>query len=194
MSHERPALRKTKQLILHWVNLPDSLSDSWPELMLRGHPEVFGPFAHNQTMLREVIEKVRAILQLAWKAPDMRVREWRLFIARQVFSEKLLGGLPVGYMKRLIESAGGESIRPHLNVSKLLLIAPPPETAFDQVRTYAQQMACCEMECKEPFFLRGPKRERYCPECKGDARRRRRKRYYDSKEKFNRKPAKSAAI
>ena len=190
MTNNGLALGKVKRLLLDWANLPTPITDDWLDSMLKRHSDVFGPFAHNRVNLRDVIEKVRIFLQVAWTSTDMRKRDWCLFIARQEYSRAFLGTWHGSSrnMERLLAAVGGEAVRPFLNVTKLLLVTPPPETAFDRVIGYAKRMSYCEgPNCEEPYFLRGPKRERYCPDCKRDARLRSKKRYWNTKGKLNRR-------
>ena len=201
MNDYRLALRKTKRLLLDWVNLPTPVADDWLDSMLETHPDVFRPLAHNRGELRKTIEMVRIFLQEAWKSTDMRRRDWCLFIARQKYSRALLGTLPASKSKTesLLASIGGEALRPFLNVTELVTMSAPPETAFDRAVSYAKRMSCCEgPKCEEPFFLRGAKRERYCAHCKREAALRRKKRYWDTKGKYNRKakkkPGNSCAV
>jgi hypothetical protein len=189
MVHDRLALRKTKRLLLDWANLPE-LGDDWLGSMLKQHPDVFGPFAHNRAILRDVIGKIRIFLQAAWKATNMRERDWWLFKARQEYSSAILGTLPMSQYKMLeIPGAGPHRVG---DLRWRMLSAIPPQTAFDRAVVYAQRMSYCEgPNCEEPFFLRGPKRERYCLDCKREARLRTRKKYWNAKGRYNRKPQKA---
>src|SRR5215469_270366 len=183
------ALKKTKRLLLDWVNLPYPLTEDWLDSMLGSHPDVFGPFAHNRTDLREVIEKVRNYLRLAWKSKALRERDWWLFVARQEYSRDLLSKLPgnLRNYERFL-SAGHEHLQPLADLGARLANSLPPQTAFDRGVVYAQRMSCCEgPNCEDRFFLRGPKRERYCSDCKREARLRSKKKYWHEKGKYNRK-------
>jgi hypothetical protein len=186
----RLALRRTKRLLLDWVNLPAPVTDGWLDSMLEKHRDVFGPLAHNREELRKIIEMVRVFLQHAWKSRDMRSREWCLFIARQKYSRALVGMVPFSTrnVERLLASIGGEALRPFLDATELITITAPPETAFDHAVSYAKRMSYCEgPTCEEPFFLRGAKRELYCAHCKREADLARKIRYWNSKGKHNRK-------
>jgi hypothetical protein len=188
MSHYRPALSETKRLLQDWANLPD-LSKDWLDSMLNRHPRTFHCFRDDRKALREVIETVRRFLHLAWKSNVARERDWWLFTARQEYARGLLGTF-----RLLTRNAGGQRVftsggEDSRKIARRYTMGVPPETAFDRAAEILKRMAYCDgPDCEEPFFLRGPKRERYCPTCKPDARKRRRKRYYYSKEKFNRKP------
>lgn len=197
MSNDGLALRKTKRLLLDWVNLPAPVTDDWLDSMLKKHPDVFGPLAPDRANLRDVIERVRTFLQVAWRSTEMRQRDWSLFVARQEYSRALLGKLPFSKrnVDRLIGAVGGEGIRPYLNVTTLLLVSPPPETAFDRAVLYEKRMSCCEgSDCEEPYFLRGPKRERYCSECKREARLRSKRKYWSVKGKTARVKKRKATL
>lgn len=170
---------------MDWVNLPTPVTDDLLDLMLKHHADVFSPFADRRWALRELIEKVRRWLQLAWKAADDPARcSWWLFRARQEYSRALIGGMPGS--KRNFDYLNAHAGGSAKNVTDLLDIVPPLETAFDSAVTSAQMSYCQGPNCEEPYFLRGPKRERYCPECKHAARLRSKKRYYYAKGKFNR--------
>jgi hypothetical protein len=178
---------------LDWANLPTPVANDWLDSMLETHPDVFGPLAYHRADLRQMIEKVRVLLRTAWKSTDMRQRDWCLFIARQTYSRALVGTWPFSRrnIARLLASVGGEVLRPFLDVTELMIISAPPETPFDRAVSYAKRMSCCEgQKCEEPFFLRGAKHERYCAQCKREAALRRKKRYWDTKGKYNRKPKK----
>jgi hypothetical protein len=175
MKHDRLALRKTKRLLLDWANLA-ALSDDLLDSMVQMHKEVFSSFAYKREALKDVIEIVRRFLRLAWQAHDPRERDWWLFTARQEYVRAVLGT-----RHPISRSGKPQDVR-------RLIMGVPPETAFDRAVSYAQRMSYCEgPECEEPFFLRGPKRERYCSHCKRDAELRRKRKYYHAKGKLNRK-------
>ena len=186
------ARKKTQRLLLDWANLPEPISENWKG-MVKNYPGVLG--FSNDEKIKEIIGEVRALLRLAWKAPDIRLREWFLFAARQEYNTAFLGTMPFSRrnIERLLAIVGGEGLRPYLNVRKLLTLTPPPiESAFDRAVPDVKRMAICEArDCEEPLFLRGPKRERYCPDCKRPARLRTKKKYWHEKGKYNRKGKKS---
>ena len=180
MDDDRPALRKTKDLLLDWVNLPDSLSDFWLDEMLSRHQATFQRFAHDRALLRRVLAAVRYFLRLAWEAKDMRSRDWWLFTARQEYSDDSFRALPKQYLDvmRVLSSSAEDA--PVEEVLRRFVRGVPPASAIDRVVSYAERMSCCEgreEECEEPFFLRGPKRERYCATCKRKARLRSKEKY-----------------
>lgn len=180
------ALKTTRRLLLDWVNLPTPVTDDWLDSMLKKHPDVFGSFADRREDLRTVVEMIRMFLQEAWKATDMRKREWCLFIARQKYNRALVGTWSLYWVKRF--SVGGEALLPFLSgVTELASIVAPPETALDRTLFYARRMSFCEgPSCEERYFLRGPKRERYCSECKREARLHSKKKYWNETGKFAR--------
>jgi hypothetical protein len=185
MDDDRPVMRKTRELLLDWVNLPDSFSDFWLNEMLTKHPATFQRFANDRLLLRRVLVSVRYWLRLAWTAKDMRSRDWWLFTARQQYSNDSFKALPKQYvdvMRVFARSAEGAPVE---EVLGRFVTGVPPASAFDRAVQYAERMSCCDgrkEECEEPFFLRGPKRERYCATCKRKARLRSKKKYRDKKE------------
>jgi hypothetical protein len=186
MDDDRPALRKTKELLLDWVNLPDSFSDFWLDEMVGKHTATFQRFANDRVLLRKVLAKVRYLLRLAWEATDMRSRDWWIFTARQEYSNDSFKAIPKQYMDVMRVLSGCAEDVPVEGLLRRFLTGVPPPSAFDRAVEYAERMSCCEgriEDCEEPFFLRGPKRERYCATCKHKARLRSKKKYRDKKGK-----------
>lgn len=191
MRDERLALRKTKQLIVDWANLPDPVSENWAG-MLKNHPDTFVRFASNQVLLSEVIERVRHFLREAWIATDMHSRDWWLFTARLEYSHASFKTIPEEFQRVVRMFAGAAESVPLDDALRHLTAGVPPPSAFDRVVEYAKRMSVCEgTNCEDPLFLRGEKRERYCSHCKAAARLRSKKKYWDTKGRYNRKPKQS---
>jgi hypothetical protein len=168
MKHDHLARKKTKRLLLDWVNLPEPIEDGWLDSMVTKHRDVFGGF--DRAALREVVENVGRYLRMSWKSTIPREREWFVFTARQEYVRALSGTfLHVKRDKdghRVWTEPGKES----RDAARRLIPGVPPATSFDNVANYVRSMAyCSNPKCDERYFFRGPKHEKYCDPCKREA-------------------------
>jgi hypothetical protein len=181
-----------KELCGDIVSLTKSFPEVFGELLALGEPP---DSSEAGDRLKRFIRSVRGLrdhLRAAWEAPDLREREWYIFEVRRLYAhhtksesaQVIEATLELDFAPDPLEPEGSQSQFSFPGMYKWeaayrrrrnfwgYLVNPPPElTAFERVMFHFQRIAhrahkCENPECKEPYFFRKKKGQKYCmPEC-----------------------------
>lgn len=150
---------KGRRLLRELANLSGPVNSAVIRHFANRYPEVFGRMAHDEELMRDLIENLARFLRLAWIARNARERNWYLFIVRQEYVRAILSTFAV--LTR--DGQGGKKI------ARRLTPGVPPETPFDWTVHHAQtqlahKMTVCARgkECAAPYFFWRRKGQKYC--------------------------------
>lgn len=172
-AHDTTAIKKTDDAIIRLIK-------HWPEVFRRLPPAPPRPPAAETLIASEhwdVIAGVQHFLRLAWNAPDMRAREWFLFLCRYTWRKQTL--LAPLMEARTIDrkDAPIEEMLTLTSAEIELRDSAPELDAFERAMYHFHKIAtqarhCSNPTCPAPFFFAKKLGQKYCSSiCAGPSQR-----------------------